>query len=113
MDKVVSRTQSLHFIPQGFIQTEKVLQFSPKRIRNTSRCKLYLSFPRMNVSFCTNLKKSFNKRKYYEKGIEEFASPNYFGYRGEFVVEILCYFYTILLRFFLHLFNSLATIATL
>ena len=63
LEKVVSWTQSLHFIPQGFIQTEKRLQFSPKRIRNTRRCKLYLSFPRLNVSFCMNLKKSLNKRK--------------------------------------------------
>ena len=39
------------------------------------------------------------KGRYYEKGIEEFTSPNHFGY-GEFVVEILFYFYTILLRFF-------------
>ena len=31
LKKVVSWTQSLHFIPQGFIQTEKRLQFSPKR----------------------------------------------------------------------------------
>ena len=39
------------------------------------------------------------KGRFYEKGIEEFTSPSHFGY-GEFVVEILCYFYRIFLRFF-------------
>ena len=63
--------------------------------------------------FVRTWKNHSTKGKYYEKGIEEFTSPNHFGY-GEFVVEILSYFYTILLRFFfLHLCNSLAIIATL
>ena len=52
------------------------------------------------------------KGRYYEKGIEEFTSPNHFGY-GEFVVEILCYFIRFCYVFFLHLCNSLAIIATL
>ena len=66
-----------------------------------------LSFPRLNVSFVRTWKNHSTKRRYYEKGIEEFTCPNYFGY-GEFVVEILCYFYTILLRFFFSIYVILS-----
>lgn len=51
------------------------------------------------ILFVLTWKNHSTKGRYYEKGIEKFTSPNYFGH-WEFVVEILCYFYTILLRFF-------------
>ena len=49
--------------------------------------------------FVRTWKNHSTKGRYYEKGIEEFTSPNHFGYR-EFVVEILSYFLYDFMTFF-------------